>query len=90
MEKLDTAPRTLIEINLGALIEAKWTTFLKEIKVLDSDNFGTVYLAEDLANGKLYVVKEVFTQGKTEKVQQLLFREPTQLEKVRKYNHPNF
>ena len=77
MEKLDTVPRTLIEINLGVLIEAKWTTFLKEIKVLGSGNFGTVYLAKDLTSGKLYVVKEVFTQGKTEKVQQLLFREPT-------------
>ena len=38
--------------------------------------FGSVYLAEDPSNGKQYVVKECFTQGKTEKVQKLLVREP--------------
>jgi len=62
---------------------------LKEIKVLGSGNFGIVRLAEDLSNGKQYVVKEVFTQGKIEKVQRLLFKEPENLEKLKKYNHPN-
>jgi len=51
--------------------------------------FGSVYLAEDLSNGNLYVVKECMTTGRPEKIQKLLEREPVQLEKVKKYNHPN-
>ena len=76
MERYQKTPNTLFEINLGTLVQEKWTTFLKEIKVLGSGNFGVVYLAEDPSNGKQYVVKEVFTQGKTEKIQKLLVREP--------------
>ena len=47
MEKQDIAPKTLLEINAGTLVLEKWTTFLKEIRVLGSGNFGVVYLAED-------------------------------------------
>ena len=62
---------------------------MKEIRPLGSGAFGTVYLAEDPSNSKQYVVKECLTTGKTEKVQELLKREPENLEKVKKYKHPN-
>ena len=89
MESNLNAPKTLFQIVLGSTVHAEWTTFLKKIRVLGSGAFGTVYLAEDLSNGKQYVVKEVFTQGKPQKTQQLLLDEPEKLSKVRKYKHPN-
>ncbi len=49
---------------------------MREIRVLGSGNFGVVHLAEDPANKKQYVVKEVFTQGKSEKIRQFLEKEP--------------
>ena len=45
-------------------------------------------MALDPSNGKQYVVKECF-KGKTEEIQKLLAREPKNLEKVKKYRHPN-
>ena len=48
-----------------------------------------VYVAEDPTNGKQYVVKECVTAGKTEEIQKLLKREPENLEKIKKYKHPN-
>ena len=89
MESYQNAPQTLFQIVLGSTVHAEWTTFLKKIRVLGSGAFGTVYLAEDPSNRKQYVVKEVFTQGKPEKTQQLLLDEPEKLSKVKKYQHPN-
>ena len=34
MEKKDADPKTLAEINIGTLVQAEWTTFLKKIKPL--------------------------------------------------------
>ncbi len=34
MEKKDTAPKTLLEIELGSVLNTGWRTFLKEIKPL--------------------------------------------------------
>jgi len=34
MEKKDTAPQTLEEINVGSVVHTSWRTFLKEIKPL--------------------------------------------------------
>jgi hypothetical protein len=51
--------------------------------------FGSVFLAEDPSNGKQYVVKECVTKDKSERVQKLLWQEPKNLEKVKKYKHPN-
>ena len=89
MESNLNAPKNLFQIVLGSTVHAEWTTFLKKIRVLGSGAFATVYLAEDPSNGKQYVVKEVFTQGKPQKTQQLLLDEPEKLSKVRKYKHPN-
>ncbi len=89
MESNLNAPNNLFQIVLGSTVHAEWTTFLKKIRVLGSGAFATVYLAEDPSNGKQYVVKEVFTQGKPQKTQQLLLDEPQKLSKVRKYKHPN-
>ena len=89
MESYLNAPKTLFQIVLGSTVHAEWTTFLKKIRVLGSGAFAIVYLAEDPSSGKQYVVKEVFTQGKPQKTQQLLLDEPEKLSKVRKYKHPN-
>ncbi len=89
MESYQNAPKTLFQIVLGSTVHAEWTTFLKKIRVLGSGAFGTVYLVEDPSNWKKYVVKEVFTQGKPQKTQQLLLDEPEKLSKVKKYEHPN-
>ena len=62
---------------------------MKKIRPLGKGKFGTVYLAEDPSNGKNYVVKECVAPGKPEKVQELLKREPVNLEKIKKYKHPN-
>ena len=46
---------------------------MKKIEPLGSGNFGTVYLAEDPSDGKKYVVKEVMTKNKNEKLKHELF-----------------
>ena len=61
METQIKIPNNLFEINIGTVVNAEWTKFLKKVEVLGSGNFGTVYLTEDISNGKQYVVKEVFT-----------------------------
>ncbi len=39
---------------------------MKEIRVLGSGSFGTVYFVESFYDGKSYVLKETFTQEKEE------------------------
>ena len=76
MKSFQKVPNTIFEIDFGYQVPAKWTSYLKEIEPLGSGNFGIVYLAEDLSDGKKYVVKEVMTKNKNEKIQKLLLNEP--------------
>jgi len=76
MESNKNTPETLSQIELGTLVHAEWTSFLKKIRPLGSGAFGTVYLAEDPSDGKQYAVKEVFADDKSEKIQKLLLAEP--------------
>ena len=64
MEDKDIATKTLAEIKIGTLVKTEWTTYLNKIGPLGQGAFGSVYLAENPFNGKQYVIKECFTQGK--------------------------
>ena len=56
---------------------------MKEIKVLGNGSFGMVYLAEDPSNGKQYIAKVCYVNGKSDKVEQYLLDEPKKLASVR-------
>ena len=53
-------------IENGKIFNNNWRTILKEIRVLGSGSFGTVYFVESFYDGKTYVLKETFTQEKEE------------------------
>ena len=51
----------LHQIKVGAKINDKWTSYLRQIKLLGQGAFARVYLAESIHDKKLYVVKETLT-----------------------------
>ena len=72
------------------MIDEKWTTYLEQIEILDQGCFGRVYLAKNLHNKKLYVVKEMLTRQYSEDViKKILLKEPEILQKLSDFNHPN-